>query len=50
MPAEDTVDGGSRSFLVIWPEVGVGVEGLGRRSVAEAGLDDLHGFAVRDEE
>lgn len=48
--AEDVVDGGASPFLVVGPEVGVGVERLGRRRVAQASLDDLDRLAVADEE
>src|SRR5687767_5020788 len=48
--SEHVVDGRSGALLVVGPEVGVGVEGLGRGRVTEASLDDLDGLAVVDEQ
>ena len=47
---EGLVYGFACAVLGVGPEVGVGVEGLCRAGVAEAGLDGLDRFAVADQQ
>jgi len=43
------VDSAAGEILGVGPEMCVGVEGFGRRGVAESVLNGLDGFAVPDE-
>jgi hypothetical protein len=47
---KDRIDRRAGAIVIAWPQVGIGVERLGRRSMTESRLHNLDALAVPDQQ